>query len=136
LTKLQSFTSKLRQSKAAISLAKEEEGTESSQQQQESYHGQILEEEDEDDTRKQQKKQQGVKGLAGEEESTLQQDWFVGKLKCKKHIDHEYRLATSSSSTTTNGAPGALGIPGIHHGYGADGRAMDDYILIDPRKKK
>jgi hypothetical protein len=35
----------------------------------ESYHGQILEKDD---------------------EAPLD-DWFVGKLKCKKHIDEEYR---------------------------------------------
>lgn len=43
------------------------------------------------------------------------QTWFVGKLKCKKHIDERYR----------NKEWGA--------GQGADGRSGDDYVVIDPR---
>ena len=46
-----------------------------------------------------------------EQEKRELQTWFVGKLKCKKHIDHQYRDG----------------------GGGSDGRDAADYLVLDPR---
>lgn len=48
-----------------------------------------------------------------DEQETLD-DWFVGKLKCKKHIDDQYR----------------------QQALGGDGRKSDDYVVIDPKRNK
>ncbi len=67
LHKLMKFTENIRSKKSEFS----KENDTDKQRQVESYHGQILEE---DEARK----------------DDLD-DWFVGKLKCKKHIDEQYR---------------------------------------------
>ena len=69
--------------------------TNKSEEQTESYHGQVLEDKDENE------------GL---------QDWFVGKLKCKKHIDDQYRQKADMLA--------------------GDGRRSEDYVVIDPKRNK
>ena len=72
------------------------------------YHGQVLEEDE--------------RGIDPEREKLELQNWFVGKLKCKKHIDDKYRNGSSGSSSGGGG-----------NGSGSDGRYVDDYAVIDPR---
>lgn len=119
------FTNNLRKTK------KEHEHEEDDSMQKkivESYHGQVLEsDEDEKIGSKRKVSTQQDSDDDDDDDNKLQKDWFVGKLKCKKHIDHQYR----NQSTL----PGALGNSSVTHGYGADGRAMDDYVVHDPRKK-
>jgi hypothetical protein len=67
LHKLMKFTENIRSKKSEFS----KENDTDKQRQVESYHGQILEEDE-----------------AGKDDLD---DWFVGKLKCKKHIDEQYR---------------------------------------------
>jgi hypothetical protein len=55
------------------------------------------------------------------------QNWFVGKLKCKRHVDDAYR--GNSSSGTNAGAGGSSGT-------GSDGRRLDDYVVEDPRRQR
>jgi hypothetical protein len=57
----------------------------------ESYHGQVLD-----------------KDSDNENDS---KDWFVGKLKCKKHIDEQYRYQDNPKDR------------------------RDDYVVIDPKRK-
>ena len=85
----------------------------------EAYHGQLLEVDDEysydlpDLT--------GIMMMKPEKELD---GWFVGKLKCKRHIDDSYRDTISSNNNNIN----------INSNTG-DGRRVDDYAVIDPRKK-
>ena len=65
-----------------------------------SYHGQVLEEDEH--------------MIDSKVEIQEMKSWFVGKLKCKKHIDDKYRDQINMS--------------------GSDGRNIDDYSIIDPRK--
>ena len=87
----------------------------------EAYHGQLLEVDDEysyeppDLT--------GIMMIKPEKELD---GWFVGKLKCKRHIDDSYRDTTSSNNNNSNS--------NINSNTG-DGRRVDDYAVIDPRKK-
>ena len=69
-----------------------------------SYHGQVMEEDE--------------RNIDPEREKLELQNWFVGKLKCKRHIDDKYR-----NNSNSNSAPS-----------GSDGRSSDDYAVIDPRK--
>jgi hypothetical protein len=83
----------------------------------EAYHGQLLEVDDEysyeppDLT--------GIMMMKPEKELD---GWFVGKLKCKRHIDDSYRDTISTNNNNINSNTG-------------DGRRVDDYAVIDPRKK-
>lgn len=54
--------------------------------------------------------------------------WFVGKLKCKRHIDDSYRDTISSNNSNNN-------INSNSNSNTGDGRRVDDYAIIDPRKK-
>lgn len=82
---MQKFTENLRSRKT---LNKSSESTKDSAQ---TYHGQVLERDsDEDDDNK---------------------DWFVGKLKCKKHIDEQYRYNDNAKD-----------------------RRGDDYVVVDPKR--
>ena len=74
----------------------------------ESYHGQVMEEDDFsysiNDKGKVDKQREELDG------------WFIGKLKCKRHIDDSYRDTVNNNT--------------------GDGRRVDDYAVIDPRKKR
>lgn len=81
----------------------------------ESYHGQLMEV-DEDEY------SYDPPDLTGMTTTTMMKPkmkeldgWFVGKLKCKRHIDDSYRDTVSNNT--------------------GDGRRVDDYAVIDPRKK-
>ncbi len=86
------------------------------------YHGQLLEVDDEysydppDLT--------GIMMMNPEKELD---GWFVGKLKCKRHIDDSYRDSISSNNNININS-------NININTG-DGRRVDDYAVIDPRKK-
>ena len=84
------------------------------------YHGQVLEEDD--------------KNIDPEQEKRDLQNWFVGKLKCKRHIDDNYRNADNSSSSSSSGG-GASGQQNKKV-KSSDGRYADDYAVLDPRKMK
>lgn len=106
MEKLRAFTSTIRSTKQQQqhhSSAADEEAEQGSAV---TYSGQVLEEDE--------------AALDPEREKLELQNWFVGKLKCKKHIDDKYR----------NGAGGTA--PEIS----ADGRNVDDYMVIDPRKQR
>jgi hypothetical protein len=51
----------------------------------------------------------------------------VGKLKCKRHVDDAYR---GNSSSSTGAAAGGSS------GTGSDGRSLDDYVVVDPRRQR
>jgi len=87
LSKLSKFTSTIlaKKKESTRSGIKEKEALEKKED--EGYYGQVMEDDETED--------------AGE-------DWFLGKLKFKKHIDDDYRL-------------------------GGDGRRVDDYVVIDPK---
>jgi hypothetical protein len=67
------------------------------------FHLQVLEEDE--------------RNVDPEREKRELQTWFVGKLKCKKHIDDKYRNGNSAPS-------------------GSDGRSMDDYLVVDARAER
>ncbi len=48
-----------------------------------------------------------------EDNQPIGEDWHIGKLKFRKHIDDYYR----------------------NMGMGGDGRSQDDYRVVDPRLK-
>ncbi len=88
LAKLKKFTESLRHKRTDKQLLPE-----SKLVQTETYHGQILEIDSDNDERD-------------------IDDWFVGKLKCRKHIDQQYRFNDSKDNSIMK----------------------DDYIVIDPRR--
>lgn len=114
MAKLRQFTSTIRTAKQQQQQQQSgDAGGEETQERQEdgavAYHGQVLEDDD---------------AIDPEREKLELQNWFVGKLKCKKHIDDKYR----------NGAVGDSAGPRSE--TGADGRNVDDYLVIDPRKNR
>ena len=78
------------------------------------YHGQVLEEDE--------------RNIDPEQEKRELQNWFVGKLKCKRHIDDNYRNDeyTSSSSGGNTGKSSSKN-------KSSDGRYADDHLVVDPR---
>jgi hypothetical protein len=80
LLKLQKFTAAIRSKKAT------EQPQESKQQ--ESYRGQVFEKNSDDDN-----------------EQDQLDNWFVGKLKCKKHIDQRYRNVDGNTDVTAGRHP-------------------------------
>jgi hypothetical protein len=108
LQKLKQFTDSIRAVKSKVSSSNGDGTTDgssnnNSSSSSSSYHGQVLEEDDRD--------------VDPEQEKRDLQNWFVGKLKCKKHIDDSYRNKSSSESASAG-----------------DGRSFDDYTVFDPRK--
>eukprot|EP01032_Pedospumella_encystans_P008584 gene8584-10170_t len=102
MEKLKKFTSGIRSTKQQLSSTTTEEESNGGNSV-ENYHGQVLEQDERD--------------VDPEKEKRELQTWFVGKLKCKKHIDDNYR--------NKNG-----------EGMSADGRYTDDYMVIDPLKQR
>jgi hypothetical protein len=115
MEKLMQFTETIRSIKSSLPAAVINQPVTAT----EAYHGQLLEVDDEysyeppDLT--------GIKTIKPEKELD---GWFVGKLKCKRHIDDSYRDTISSNNNNIN----------INSNTG-DGRRVDDYAVIDPRKK-
>ena len=66
-------------------------------------HHQVLEEDD--------------RAADPEQEKRDLQNWFVGKLKCKKHIDDAYRNSRGEAA-------------------GSDGRSLLDYEVVDTREMR
>jgi hypothetical protein len=107
MEKLMQFTETIRSVKSSLPAAKMDQPV--------AYHGQLLEVDDEysydppDLTTSMIKPEKELDG------------WFVGKLKCKRHIDDSYRDTVSNNNNNNNNT--------------GDGRRVDDYAVIDPRKK-
>lgn len=82
----------------------------------ESYHGQLMEV-DEDEYSYDPPDLTGMTTMTTTTKPKMKEldGWFVGKLKCKRHIDDSYRDTVSNNT--------------------GDGRRVDDYAVIDPRKK-
>ena len=64
------------------------------------YSGQVLDNDDE----------KGKSAEKGDDKEDVDESWFTGKLKFRKHVDDAYRS-------------------------GSDGRQVNDYEVIDPRMK-
>lgn len=100
MKKLQNFTKLLRnEKKAATSTTNESNEIAESRPTAtaDAYNGQILELDSDDD---------------------ISSDWHVGKLKCRKHIDDQFR---SGEAVEVRGK------------LGGDGRSGDDYLVTDIR---
>lgn len=69
------------------------------------------------------------RGADPETEKRELQNWFVGKLKCKRHVDDAYR-----GSGSGGGGKGAA--EGASDRIGGDGRSLDDYVVVDPRRQR
>lgn len=70
----------------------------------ECYHGQLLEKDEEE-------REDRKKSINNDLEN-----WHIGKLKCKKHIDDNYRNNDTILCS--------------------DGRTINDYAVLDPRKSR
>eukprot|EP01035_Chromulina_nebulosa_P017347 gene17347-22894_t len=93
LSKLEAFTSTIRENKQNLKPTLNDT---TSNIEVESYHGQVLEKSEVEDL---------------EDSNELNNNWHIGKLKFKRHIDDDYRK-------------------------GGDGRNIDDYAVIDTRIDK
>jgi len=106
----------------------------------EGYHGQVLEADDavaevalrieEKGGVLQTSDTASIIEAAAEREKLELQNWFVGKLKCKKHIDDQYRHKEGTGGSSASRASSSSSSSSA-----ADGRYVNDYTVFDPRKQ-
>ena len=147
MSKLMKFTQSIRASKGSNSTSNgKHKGQTGEEKEAEHYYGQILDRGDYAGGGS------DGGGAAAEEEDL--KDWFQGKLKCRKHVDDSYRQmhrcegdangasgrgGSSSSSSSAGGrsssSSSSLSAVAAVGAAGSDGRSLDDYVVIDPRKQ-
>ena len=76
------------------------------------YHGQVLDNDDNNDDND-----------STENDTT---NWLKTKFKCKRHIDHDSRVSALERGDNHDNVDEE----------GGDGRHMDDYLVVDEKKKR